>query len=325
MSAPLVSVIIPTRNRAELLRRSIHSVLAQTHADLELIVVDDASTDHTRQVLDEVTDGRLRRVHLAQNGGAAAARNHGIRGARGHWIAFNDDDDIWLITKLERQLEALWAADPAPDWCLCGFIRHQAASSYYVGGPWYWKQLDFRRGNGRDTADGSPDWSLIATPTWLIRKEALERAGLFDERIRSYDDWELALRLDATCTRTFLDEPLFIQDLIHGGGLTLNERARATDLRLIVEKHGARWAGHPDVSARHQFVIGHIETLNDLLPSGRRALLASIRIRPWRWHPWLALLLSFASGPWRRLLFRYTRSPIQSIMRRMRRRLRLPP
>jgi len=106
-SVPAVSVIMPTRNRAELLKRSIASIRAQTFADFELIVINDGSTDHTAEVLAAVGDPRLRVIHNALGGGAAAARNAGIAAARGEFLAFLDADDEWLPDKLAQQVKIL--------------------------------------------------------------------------------------------------------------------------------------------------------------------------------------------------------------------------
>jgi glycosyltransferase involved in cell wall biosynthesis len=102
--SPLVSVVVPTRNRARLLRRSLGSALAQLGVSFEVIVVDDGSRDETSEVLAECGDSRLRVITLASSLGAAEARNFGIRAAEGEWLAFLDDDDIWAPEKLRHQL-----------------------------------------------------------------------------------------------------------------------------------------------------------------------------------------------------------------------------
>jgi hypothetical protein len=177
----------------------------------------------------------------------------------------------------------------------------------YVGGMRHYGQLEFSRGAGRSRHDGAPDWSLVATPGWLLKREALERAGPFDERIVSYDDWELALRLEKICKRVFVDEPLFLQDLISGGGLTLAERARAKDLRIIMAKHGDMWRAHPDVAARHWYLIGRIESRHDGGAAGRDCLRRSLKLRPFSIRTWSALLLSYIGGPANRALARSLR------------------
>ena len=106
MNKPLVTVIIPTYNRAKTIERSINSVLSQSYSNLELIVVDDGSSDNTKSVVENIDDSRVRYI-WQNNSGACAARNNGINNARGEYIAFNDSDDTWKPNKLEKQLEVV--------------------------------------------------------------------------------------------------------------------------------------------------------------------------------------------------------------------------
>ena len=101
---PIVSVILPTYNRAFTIRSSIESVLAQTYADFELIVVDDGSTDGTGDILKTIKDQRLKIIHSPENRGAAAARNLGIKASQADLIAFQDSDDLWAPHKLAVQV-----------------------------------------------------------------------------------------------------------------------------------------------------------------------------------------------------------------------------
>ena len=105
--SPLVSVIIPTHNRADLVPLAIQSVLQQTYTNLECIVVDDASTDNTEETVRTIIDERIIYLRHENNKHASAARNTGIKYARGEFIAFLDDDDEWLPTKLEKQVPFL--------------------------------------------------------------------------------------------------------------------------------------------------------------------------------------------------------------------------
>lgn len=106
MIKDLVSVIVPTYNRAHLIKRSVMSVLNQTYDNLELIIVDDGSTDNTEEIVKSIEDDRIIYIQQ-QNQGACAARNNGIDHAQGEFIAFQDSDDVWHKNKLERQLETL--------------------------------------------------------------------------------------------------------------------------------------------------------------------------------------------------------------------------
>jgi glycosyltransferase involved in cell wall biosynthesis len=293
---PTVSVIIPTRNRAALLARSIDSVLAQTFGDFELIVINDASTDQTRELLAGIADPRLRVIHREQNKGAAAARNAGLAIARGEFLAFQDDDDYWLAQKLEKQVAALRAAPPDVGWCVGGYIVLEGSTAFYVGGERYFRNMDYRQGLG----ETAPDWSLVATPNWLLRRTVLERAGLFDERLRSWDDWELGLRMDQVTKRVHVDQPLFVQH--RGGGMMRAELARASDMRIIMDKHGSLWTHHRRVQAAHWYIVGRAESLYTPAPAGRAELRRSLRLDPGRAIAWAALGLSYLGADFTRKL-----------------------
>jgi glycosyltransferase involved in cell wall biosynthesis len=111
----LVSVIIPTRNRPDLVLRAVRSALAQTHGDLEVLVVVDGPCSKTAASLAEVSDSRLRLIQLAESVGGSDARNTGVQNAAGEWVAFLDDDDEWLPAKIEKQMAvALQATEQYP-------------------------------------------------------------------------------------------------------------------------------------------------------------------------------------------------------------------
>jgi glycosyltransferase involved in cell wall biosynthesis len=190
---PLVSVVIPTYNRAHLVGRAIESVLAQTYAHTEIIIVDDGSTDDTQQTLRSY--GRCIRVVIQENSGPSIARNRGIALAQGEIIAFLDSDDIWLPTKLERQVDAMAKADASVPCCLCNC------------------QVVYKDGSRTSTFNIADTLPGCATGLWLnpaevlltrfvlfnqavaIRRSVLERVGSFDENLRFGEDYELPLRL----------------------------------------------------------------------------------------------------------------------------------
>lgn len=109
---PTVSVIIPTYNRAHTIKRAILSVLNQTYQGFEIIVVDDCSTDNTREVIEKFGDKRIRYIRKKANKGAAAAGNTGIKAVRGEYIVFLDSDDKWLPNKLDEQIKVLKVTSP---------------------------------------------------------------------------------------------------------------------------------------------------------------------------------------------------------------------
>lgn len=107
MNQPTVSVIIPSYNRAPLLKEAITSVLAQTVTQIEILVCDDGSTDNSKEIVEEFDDSRIIWLTDKNSGGPAAPRNRGIKAAKGDWLAFLDSDDLWEPTKLDRQLSAM--------------------------------------------------------------------------------------------------------------------------------------------------------------------------------------------------------------------------
>jgi glycosyltransferase involved in cell wall biosynthesis len=126
-----VSVILPTFNRADTLSRSIGSVLEQQHKNLELIVVDDGSTDRTRELVADIRDPRIRYIRHDRNRGQSAARNMGISIARAELIAFQDSDDRWAQEKLARQLPVL-LYDPELAGVYCDLRRHQLDGAQFL-------------------------------------------------------------------------------------------------------------------------------------------------------------------------------------------------
>jgi glycosyltransferase involved in cell wall biosynthesis len=191
---PRVSVIIPTYNRAELLREALVSVLAQTYRDYEIIVADGGSTDHTPQVVTDFGD-RIIYVVLPHRGQPAAARNGGLSVASGEFVAFLDSDDLFLPNKLAVQVAILKA--------------HPKVGMVYSDGLYFRESLD------RPTAhvqDGLPTPSghifadllcgnMLAPPVVLVRRSCLDRVDMFDERpdFRAVEDFDLWLRIAAAC------------------------------------------------------------------------------------------------------------------------------
>ncbi len=187
-SEPFISVIIPTYNRAHLIERSIFSVLSQSYSRFELIVVDDASTDNTAELVAAIGDVRIRYIKCEINSGAAAARNRGIKEARYDWIAFLDSDDTWHADKLEKQVAAM---DGQAGFIYCSFLRHAGDGTENIM-PSADRPADRREGViFGEMLMGN----FIGIPTMLIHKSMLEKSGLFNTSLRCYEDYDLLLRL----------------------------------------------------------------------------------------------------------------------------------
>src|SRR5690348_2585807 len=185
-SEPLVSVVIPAYNAARTIPATVRTVLDQTVADLEVIVVNDGSTDTTADVARSLDDGRVR-VLSQENSGHAAARNAGLGAAFGQYVAFLDADDLWLPHKLERQLEVLKAH---PD------VRALSSSAVIVDDLLRPLFVASSPDGRNELLDVLCFRGLAAFMDTLIAERALiERIGGFDPSLIILQDWELAIRL----------------------------------------------------------------------------------------------------------------------------------
>jgi glycosyltransferase involved in cell wall biosynthesis len=200
-SAPDVSVVIPTRNRPDLAVRAVRSALAQTHDALEVVVVIDGPDPPTRAGLATVGDGRLRVIELARPGRAPNARNVGAGNARGRWTALLDDDDEWLPTKLERQLELAHSSSrPSPVVASRMISRTPRADTVMprrLPAPGEPLSEYFTVRRGLFHGDGFIQTSTILAPTELLRRVpftvGLRRQQELDWALRAvrHDDVEL--------------------------------------------------------------------------------------------------------------------------------------
>lgn len=183
---PEVSVVIPTHDRCDLLGRTVRGALAQTAANLEVVIVDDGSTDGTSAMLASLADDRVvvRRHERPQR--VSAARNLGIEAARGEWVAFLDDDDLWAPDKLARQLRAAQAA--GADWAYTGFVQVdtdlRALSAVPPPPP-------------STVRDGMlfRNMAPAGSSTILVRRSLLLQTGGFDVSLHKLEDWDLWIRL----------------------------------------------------------------------------------------------------------------------------------
>lgn len=207
-----VTIIIPTYNRAAVLEDSIQSVLNQTYTEYELLIIDDGSTDNTETVISRIHDNRLRYIKMPENRGVAAARNEGIRQAKYSYIAFQDSDDYWKKEKLEKQMAYL-AGKPEIALLYCPYECRKADGSI-INVPDSNIPLSEKQGNiykymlRRNT---------IGTPGVLLRRECLDKTGLFCEDLTCLEDWELFLRISKYYEIGFQDEPLIKVNLSTDG------------------------------------------------------------------------------------------------------------
>lgn len=235
MSVPQVSVVLPTRDRANMLPTAVQSVLAQTFDDLELIVVDDGSIDETPSVLGSIDDPRLVYVRLENTQGAAGARNTGIRRARGALVAFQDSDDEWLPHKLERQVAVLTGHDRELGAVGGRYMVDAGSMSEQIAAP----QLEI----GGDYEVELLEGFCCITPVWLIRRSLLDQLGLFDERMPCLEDWDLMLRLSERARVGAVPENVLVK---RGAADSLGGDAsrRAVAMEELLRRHRRRFSAH---------------------------------------------------------------------------------
>jgi len=204
---PTVSVVIPTYNRVGIITKAIDSVLRQTYQDFEIIVVDDGSTDTTREVLTDY-DPRIRYT-FKENGGIASARNYGIPAARGEYVAFLDSDDFWREEKLERQLACFsehseygMVATRCSEITVEGLLTAEITEGRYRkqnrAGRSGWVYADLFARN------------FIRTSSAMIRKSCLDYVGYFDETLPVCEEVDLWLRIARHCPIGFINETLTV-------------------------------------------------------------------------------------------------------------------
>ena len=246
MTAPRVSVVLPTFDRAQVLPTALGSVLDQAFTDLELIVVDDGSTDGTRDVVRALGDERVRIISTPRHG-AAAARNAGIAAAAGDLIAFQDSDDRWLPGKLAAQVNALDGAD------------EHTAVVYGVMEGWRHGQHRFVPSRSEPMLSGDlravlPRYNLIGTPSAIVRAAALRSVGGFDPTLRRFQDWDLWLRLAVDHRFLFVDQVVVeFQDTV--GSITADRRAYFESLERLLDEHEVLFQRAPEALVQYRLQL----------------------------------------------------------------------
>jgi glycosyltransferase involved in cell wall biosynthesis len=252
-NVPTVSVIIPTYNRAHLVKRGIRSVLAQTYGDFELIIVDDASKDNTREVIKSFDDKRIRYICHKENRCAPETRNTGIRTAIGEYIALLDDDDEWLPTKLEEQINGFKTSSGRTGVVYSGFeVRDQNGRIVQTTFPEFRDNLYIRLLE-RNMIGGS------SIP--MIKSECFKKVGLFDKFLKSCQDWDIWLRISEYYEFDFVPEILSTIHL-HGGQISSKYSSMIPGRTRMIEKHMDEFRKHPDILVIHLKRMGKLHCIN---------------------------------------------------------------
>jgi glycosyltransferase involved in cell wall biosynthesis len=270
---PAVSVIIPTYNRAKLLGRAIQSILAQTYQDFELIIVDDGSTDDTESLVKSFNSEKIRYIRHKKNRGASAARNTGIRSAKGEYIALQDSDDEWMPEKLEKQMRAFATAPPEVGVVYTGFYIIANNKKKYM------PSASITPKDGNIFSSIIKGEYLVSPQTIVVKRECFERAGMFDEHFPAMEDWEMSLRLSRHYHFKYINEPLVLYSL-QPDSISRNKSALTKSYKMILERYFEDIRQDKRLLAKHYLRLGHFLYSNGELRQGKDYFARSIKAYP---------------------------------------------
>lgn len=295
MKESLASVIIPAYNMSRYVREAVESAVNQTYP-VEVIVVDDGSTDDTRELLEPYISARKIQYIYQYNRGLAGARNTGIRAAAGSYIAFLDADDLFLPTKVERQIQAL---EDHPDYGVC-----YSDLLHFTDEPREFFHHRYEYPSG-DIFEPLLHRQFINPLVVLARREVFEQYGFFDEAFRRSEDWELWLRFSRVGVKFYyLDEILAYYRIRRGGSLTsieseplMKEKNLELFTRLgetLSEEERQRYRFDAVlVKLRRKLVLAYL-MVGDKVAAEKAARALSIG--------WLLLIAALPASVWRFLL-----------------------
>jgi glycosyltransferase involved in cell wall biosynthesis len=291
MTEYLITAVIPAFNAEPFIGDAIESVLTQTHRSVECLVVDDGSQDATRRVVQRAGQARL----ITQpHAGVSAARNFGVRKARGRLIAFLDADDTWQPTKLERQLSALKAAE-GDGGVLCGLEVVDAHRNHIREQLW-----DVGADLVRDLIMFDRSSTVSCSSTLLIHRDVFDTVGGFDPALSTSADWHLLVRLAIQFPVSIVNEPL-TRYRVHDSNMSSSVHLFAGDMLRAFDDVFADPLLPPGIRSRrriayanlHRTIAGSYFVEGNLKKSAEHAA-AALRRRP-------STAGYFLAYPWRRI------------------------
>jgi len=228
---PLVSVVIVTYNRSIFLVRAAQSVLCQTYKNLELIIIDDASSDDTESAVKSLNNDRVQYFRNEITLKAQGSRNRGIKESKGDYIAFLDDDDEWIYNKLEKQMPLFKQSE------LTGFVY--CGSNYVINetGQVLKRIIPTYKGDVRDEILKT---NILSSCTPVIKKSLFEKASIFDENLLSSQDWDMWIRLADYTKFDFVSEPL-ANYYLHGNQVSYNSDCKMKSFEYLLKKYHVKF------------------------------------------------------------------------------------
>ena len=225
MNKPLVSVIIPVYNQEKYILESIQSVMEQTYENLEIIVIDDGSEDFSGKIVERIKDKRINYFYQ-KNRGVSAARNHGLKVAKGKYIAFIDSDDVWKIDKLQKEMELLLKEEAGA--CYCGSINYIEAKDTYANA-----KTKFLEGN--ILLELLKDTIYAHTSTWVVKRDILVKHNIkFVEGCNWSEDLEFFTKVTAFTKVCCVKEYLSVYRNKNGEGLSNINLKKFNEINVLL-------------------------------------------------------------------------------------------
>jgi len=304
-----ISIIIPTYNYAQYICEAIESVLNQTYKDFEIIVVDDGSTDNTKEVIKPYLN-KIKYIYQ-QNSGPSSARNRGIKEAKGEYIAFLDADDIWLAQKLELQIKFMEKEKEVglifSDMIL--FNEKGIIKNSFLKEKLFFNKLSIKPLSSTEKViydnvfNALLQENFIPTNTVIVKKECFNKVGFFDETLFSVEDRDMWLRIGLFYDIGFINFPLVLTRF-HETNISANQEL-ALKSRLKVMKKFLNYSNLPIKSKKIikqtinkiYFDLGYLYFTYEKFPLSRIYFRKFLKENPFIFKPWIYILLSVLPIP----------------------------
>ena len=236
----LISIVIPTYNRVNFLKRAIETVLNQTYENLEILIIDDSSSVDNKKNIDNFNDNRIMYFKNKTRRGAPYSRNVGIKNAKGKFIAFLDDDDEWEPNKLEKQLKAF---DENVGLVVCYSLDERFGMKRINKPP-----------NNITYEDLLKSFNLSSTSSYLVRNDVFDKVGYFDLNLPSAQEYDLALRISKYYSIKTIPEVLMIQHESEGQ-ISTNWTKKIMGIMALYNKHASGYK----ILGFKEMIVNHIK------------------------------------------------------------------
>jgi glycosyltransferase involved in cell wall biosynthesis len=281
---PKVSVIIPTHNRVEMLQAAISSVLKQTFQDFEIVVIDDASTDNTGEIVHAINNNKIKYIRHQTNRREAGARNTGVQNSGGKYIAFLDDDDSWLSTKLEIQVNLLDTGPAKVGLVYSSYLKVDAQTGKALG-----RWVAEKRGNV---------WRSLSEKNWIgvpstvvLRRECFDTVGLFDDQVAFGLDYDMWVRVARFYKFECIKEPLALRSINHDR-LSTDYRLVLKGMESLLKKYPEFFSLNRKAYSRRLLRLGVMYCHNGHMRTGRATFLKAIQVNPFEARSYYNFALS---------------------------------